>query len=128
MDHRAHQVTDALSSADQVRRTVDLRTLVLGTKKGRGVRADYRVTSAARGERYVWEQRVEETPFEKIVRSAEVAISLEPHDEATAVTLTTSERLKGLSRLGAALMRGAAKRRLDDALEGIDRALVGEGG
>jgi uncharacterized protein YndB with AHSA1/START domain len=103
-------------------------TLVLGTKKGRGVRADYRVTSAARGERYVWEQRVEETPFEKIVRSAEVAISLEPHDEATAVTLTTSERLKGLSRLGAAMMRGAAKRRLDDALEGIDRALVGEGG
>jgi hypothetical protein len=62
------------------------------------------------------------------VRSAEVAISLEPHDEATAVTLTTSERLKGLSRLGAAMMRGAAKRRLDDALEGIDRALVGEGG
>jgi hypothetical protein len=100
-------------------------TLVLGTAKGRGVRADYRVTSAASGERYVWEQRVEETPFERIMRSAEVAISLEPHNGATEVTLTTSERLRGLSRLGSAMMRGAAKRRLDEALEGIDRA-VGE--
>ncbi len=99
---------------------------MLGTAKGRGVRADYKVTSAASGERYVWEQRVQETPFERIMRSAQVAISLEPKNGATAVTLTTSERLRGLARLGAAMMRGAAKRRLDEALEGIDRA-VGEG-
>ncbi len=84
------------------------------------------MTSAASCERYVWEQRVQETPFERIMRSAEVAIALEPQNGATAVTLTTSERLRGLSRLGSAMMRGAAKRRLDDALEGIDRA-VGEG-
>jgi uncharacterized protein YndB with AHSA1/START domain len=101
-------------------------TLVLGTAKGRGVRADYKVTSAAAGERYVWEQRVEETPFERIVRSAEVTLLLEPQDGGTAVTLMTNERLKGLSRLGSTMMRGAAKRRLDEALEGIDRALVGE--
>lgn len=102
-------------------------TLVLGTAKGRGVRADYRATSAAAGERYVWEQRVAETPFEKIMRSAEVAVLLEPSDGGTAVTLQTNERLRGLSRLGSTMMRGAAKRRLDDALEGIDRALVGSG-
>jgi hypothetical protein len=98
---------------------------VLGTAKGRGVRADYRATSAAAGERYVFEQKVAETPFEKIIRSAEVTISLEPVDDATAVTLTTNERLRGLARLGATMMRGAARRRLDEALEGIDRA-VGE--
>ena len=96
---------------------------MLGTAKGRGVRADFRAVSAAAGERYVWEQRVAETPFERIVRSAEVAISLEPEGDATAVTLTTSERLRGLSRLGGAMMRGAAKRRLDEALEGIERAV-----
>ena len=73
----------------------------------------------------MWEQRVAETPFEKHFRSAEVAISLEPEGGATAVTLTTDERLRGLSRLGSAMMRGAAKRRLDEALDGIDRA-VGE--
>ena len=103
-------------------------TLVLGTSKGRGVRADYRATSAAAGERYVFEQRVAETPFEKIMRSAEVAISLESVDDATAVTLTTDERLRGLARLGTSMMRGAAKRRLDEALEGIDRAVGGEPG
>jgi hypothetical protein len=91
------------------------------------VRADYRVVSAAARERYVWEQRVEETPFERIVRSAEIGVRLKPSGDGTEVTLTSEERLKGLSRLGAAMMRGAAKRRLDEALEGIDRALVGEG-
>ena len=100
-------------------------TLVLGTAKGRGVRADYRSVSVAAGERYIWEQRVEETPFERIVRSAEVTVLLEPAGGSTEVTLTSDERLRGLSRLGAAMMRGAAKRRLDEALEGIERALGG---
>ena len=100
---------------------------MLGTAKGRGVRADFRAISAAAGERYVWEQKVEETPFERIVRSAEVAVRLEPQGDSTAVSLTSSERLRGLSRLGSTMMRGATKRRLDEALEGIDRALVGEG-
>lgn len=99
-------------------------TLVLGTAKGRGVRADFRCVSAAPGERYIWRQEVEETPFERIVRSAQVAVALEPRDEGTEVTLTSDERLRGLSRLGSAMMRGAARRRLDEALEGIERALV----
>jgi hypothetical protein len=43
------------------------------------------------------------------------------------VTLTSDESLRGLSRLGASLLRGASKRRLDDALDGIARALVGDG-
>ena len=43
-------------------------TTVLGTERGKGVRADYRCTSAATGERYVWEQEIEGTPFERILR------------------------------------------------------------
>jgi uncharacterized protein YndB with AHSA1/START domain len=100
-------------------------TLVLGTAKGRGVRADYRAVSVAAGERFIFEQRIEETPFERIVRSAEIDVRLEGTGESTEVTLTSDERLRGLSRLGSAMMRGAAKRRLDEALEGIERA-VGE--
>ena len=99
-------------------------TLVLGTTKGRGVRADYRAVSAARGERYVWEQRVAETPFAKIMRTAEVSVALAQADGGTAVTLETNERLRGLARLGSTMMRGAAKRRLDEALEGIERAVA----
>jgi uncharacterized protein YndB with AHSA1/START domain len=102
-------------------------TLVLGTAKGRGVRADFRCVSVAAGERYIWEQRVEETPFERVLRSAGVAVTLEEREEdETEVTLTSEERLRGLSRLGAAMMRGASRRRLDEALEGIERALVGQ--
>ena len=100
-------------------------TLVLGTAKGRGVRADFRCVSVAAGERYIWEQKVEETPFERIVRSAEVAVTLARRDGGTEVTLTSAERLRGLSRLGAAMMRGAARRRLDEALDGIERAVGG---
>jgi hypothetical protein len=99
-------------------------TLVLGTKRGRGVRADFRCTGTTAGERYVWTQDIEGTPFEKILRFAELEITLEDRDHDTAVALTTTERLRGLSRLGSPMMRRATRRRLDEALDGIERALM----
>lgn len=101
-------------------------TLVLGTAQGRSVRADYRAISAAAGERFVWQQLLEGSPFERIVRFAEAGVELADEEGATAVTIYTDERLRGLSRLGSAMMRGAARRRLDEALEGLERA-VGAG-
>ena len=97
---------------------------MLGTERGRGVRADYRCTSAATGERYVWEQEIEGTPFERILRTATLEIEL-AHDEgsATRVRLVSEERLRGLSRLGSPMMRVAIRRRLDEALDGIERAV-----
>jgi uncharacterized protein YndB with AHSA1/START domain len=101
-------------------------TTVLGTERGKGVRADYRCTSAATGERYVWEQEVEGTPFERILRFSRLEIQLgEGKGEGTSVRLASSERLRGLSRLGSPMMRMAIRRRLDEALDGIERA-VGE--
>ena len=97
---------------------------MLGTERGKGVRADYRCTGAAAEERYVWEQEIEGTPFEKILRSAELEIQLEDETEGTLVTLVASERLRGLSRLGSPMMRRATRRRLDEALDGIERALT----
>ena len=102
-------------------------TTVLGTQRGRGVRADYRCTGATEGERYAWEQEIEGTPFEKILRSATLEIRLEPDGGATALTLSGSERLRGLSRLGSPMMRRAMRRRLDEALNGVERALTGAG-
>ena len=98
-------------------------TLVLGTKKGRGVRADYRCTAATEGERCVWTQDIEGTPFQKILRAAEVEIVLAGARGGTAVTLSADERLRGLSRLGSPMMRQATRRRLDEALDGLARAL-----
>jgi uncharacterized protein YndB with AHSA1/START domain len=103
-------------------------TTVLGTERGTGVRADFRCTGATHGARYAWEQEVAGTPFERILKTSRLEIGLDPDAGATRVTLTSEETLRGLSRLGATMMRGATRRRLDEALEGIDRALVGEPG
>jgi uncharacterized protein YndB with AHSA1/START domain len=100
-------------------------TTVLATERGSGVRADFRCTGSEHGERYTWEQEVAGTPFERVLRSSRLEIGLRPQAGCTEVTLTADEALRGLSRLGASMMRGAARRRLDEALGGIDRALVG---
>lgn len=100
-------------------------TKVLETAEGRGVRADYRCLSSAEGERYVWEQQLGGTPFDKHLRSSTVEIGLAPEGDATEVSITASQRLRGLSRLGAPMMRGAQGRTLDEALDGIEAAIGG---
>jgi uncharacterized protein YndB with AHSA1/START domain len=98
-------------------------TKVLTTAEGRGVRADYRCVSAAEPERYVWEQQLEGTPFERHLRESRLEIGLRPAGEGTEVSLTAAQKLRGMSRLGAPMMRGAQGRILDEALEGIRAAL-----
>jgi uncharacterized protein YndB with AHSA1/START domain len=99
-------------------------TTVLGTERGRGVRADFRCTSSAAGERFVWEQDIEGTPFERILRTASLQIELVDGEDAnTRARLTSEERLRGLSRLGSPMMRMATRRRLNEALDGIERAV-----
>lgn len=100
-------------------------TKVLETAEGRGVRADYRCLSSATGERYVWEQELEGTPFARHMRSSTVEIGLRPDAGGTEVSLTSSQALRGLSRLGSPMMRGGQGRVLDEALDGIERALGG---
>src|SRR4051794_3713667 len=51
-------------------------TKVLETAEGRGVRADYRCLSSAERERYVWEQQLTGTPFERHLRSSKIEITL----------------------------------------------------
>jgi uncharacterized protein YndB with AHSA1/START domain len=102
-------------------------TTVLATERGVGVRADFRCVSAARPERYIWEQNLEGTPFERILRGATLEIRLDASGGGTAVTLASREWLRGLSRLGGLMMRRATRRRLDEALDGIELALVANG-
>ena len=101
-------------------------TAVLETERGTGVRADYRCTASTEGARYAWEQELAGTPFDRILRASRLEIALAGDERGTKVTLTSEETLRGLSRLGSSMMRGASRRRLDEALDGIDRALVGE--
>jgi uncharacterized protein YndB with AHSA1/START domain len=101
-------------------------TKVLQTAEGRGVRADYRCLSAAEGERYVWEQQLEGSPFARHLRRSTVEIALSPRGEETEVTLTSTQALRGMSRLGSPMMRGGQGRILEEALEGIEHAVGGE--
>jgi uncharacterized protein YndB with AHSA1/START domain len=102
-------------------------TKVLETAEGRGVRADYRCVSSAEGERYVWEQQLEGTPVAKHLRHSKVEISLGEEDGGTAVALISEQTLRGMSRLGSPMMRGGQGRILEEALDGLERALEPEG-
>ncbi len=99
-------------------------TKVLETSEGRGVRADYRCLSAAENERYVWEQELEGTPFARHLRSSRVEIALRQSDGGTQVDLSSVQSLKGMSRLGSPMMRRGQGAILDEALDGIERALA----
>jgi uncharacterized protein YndB with AHSA1/START domain len=99
-------------------------TKVLETAEGRGVRADYRCLSSAENERYVWEQELEGTPFARHLRSAQVEVGLRPDGEGTKVALSSVQSLRGMSRLGSVMMRRGQRETLDEALDGIERALT----
>ena len=99
-------------------------TKVLETAEGRGVRADFRCVSSAEGERYVWEQELEGTPFERHLKALRVEVRLREWDDGTEVSLTEEQSLKGMSKLGSPLMRRARGDVLDEALDGIERALA----
>jgi uncharacterized protein YndB with AHSA1/START domain len=98
-------------------------TKVLETTEGRGVRADFRCVSSAERERYVWEQELEGTPFERHLKALQVSVGLKERDGGAEVSLTEEQSLKGMSKLGSPLMRRARGDVLDEALDGIERAL-----
>jgi uncharacterized protein YndB with AHSA1/START domain len=99
-------------------------TKVLETSEGRGVRADFRCISSAERERYIWEQELEGTPFERHLKSLQVEVGLRERDGGTEVSLTEEQSLKGMSKLGSPLMRRARGDVLDEALDGIEGALT----
>ncbi|HET7588661.1 MAG TPA: SRPBCC family protein [Solirubrobacterales bacterium] len=99
-------------------------TKVLQTAEGRGVRADFRCVSSAERERYVWQQELEGTPFERHLSSLRVEIGMREREGATKVSLTEEQTLKGMSKLGSPLMRRARGEILNEALDGIERALT----
>ncbi len=107
-------------------------TQVLKTSKGRTVRADFRCTASTAGRRIVWSQQLEGTPFEGFLRDAELEVRLDDAGrnptEATSVTVEGRRRLRGLSRLGSLMMRRATGRTLNQTLDGIERAMVSDGG
>jgi uncharacterized protein YndB with AHSA1/START domain len=97
-------------------------TQVLATAKGKGVRADFRLTTIEPPRLVRWAQELAGTPFERILAAAETTILLVPADgepAATVVTIELRQRLRGWSRFGPFLFRAAARRQLGEALDGL---------
>jgi uncharacterized protein YndB with AHSA1/START domain len=97
-------------------------TLVYGTKKGKGVRADYDLVESDPPRYRAWAQELEDSPFERMFREVYVEVSLEDvGGGSTRVRLAQRQKLRGLSRLGGFLARRAGRRVLDEALDGLER-------
>ncbi|MBV9212990.1 MAG: SRPBCC family protein [Actinobacteria bacterium] len=103
-------------------------TNVLRSPRGRIVRADFTRTASVRPRHLAWRQEVEASPFERVFAEISTEISIEPEGGGEArVELKAIHRLRGRSRFGAFMARRAARRALDQALDGLGRAFGGEG-
>jgi uncharacterized protein YndB with AHSA1/START domain len=104
--------------------TPEAWTNVLASSKGKSLRADFTRVAAEPGRRIAWRQEVEETPFERILSEAITEVTLSPSgNDSTRVELRTRQRPRGWARLGSFLLRRAARRKLEEALDGLERAV-----
>jgi uncharacterized protein YndB with AHSA1/START domain len=119
-------------------------TEVMKTRKGKLVRADFRVATCDEAERtLVWEQLLERTPFARVLQSAETQVWLEPAQAGapstgeqqrggTIVSIELRQEMAGYSqssglftgfsaRFGSPMVRRAARATIDEALDGLER-------
>ncbi|HTU80103.1 MAG TPA: SRPBCC family protein [Solirubrobacteraceae bacterium] len=100
-------------------------TEVMKTKKGKLVRADFNLVDADRATHTLrWRQRLDGTPFARVLAASETEVRLTPAAgaAATVVTLELRQTATGLfSRLGGYLLRRAARATLHDALDALER-------
>jgi uncharacterized protein YndB with AHSA1/START domain len=111
---RVHRVEDVSEGAF---------TEVMKTAKGKLVRADFELlrSDSERGS-LTWSQRVEGTPFARVLRSAETEVALAATADGTKVTIELRQTLSGmLPKLGGFIVRRAALETLDEALNGLER-------
>ena len=96
-------------------------TEVFKTKRGRPVRADFRVVASEAPTTRAWEQEVAGTPFERVLSASVIEMTLAPATGGTEVTISHAQKLRGYSRTGGFLLRRATAARLDEALDGLAR-------
>jgi uncharacterized protein YndB with AHSA1/START domain len=102
-------------------------TQVFKTRRRRTVRADFRLlASEPPGGEYTsghraWTQEVVGTPFEPVLHESITEVVVEPEGEGSRVTIAQRQRLRGYTKTGALAMRLATAKRLDEALEGLER-------
>jgi uncharacterized protein YndB with AHSA1/START domain len=99
----------------------DRFTQVFKTKRGRPVRADFRVVESEPPWRRAWEQEIAGTPFARVLNESVITVALEPMGGGTQVAIAQMQKLRGYSRTGGLLLRRATADKLDEALDGLAR-------
>jgi carbon monoxide dehydrogenase subunit G len=98
-------------------------TTVLRSERGRALRADWRLEVSEPGRR-AWAQELEGTPFAKVLAHRRVEVRVEPAGEGAKVTIELRQRGRRLARFGSFMLRRAARRELDGALDGLAKAVT----
>ena len=98
-------------------------TVVLGRVGGRGVRADQTLEASEPERLRRWALIVPGSPFARIVSSSVTEARLEPGAGTVTMTLALEQKPAGWARLGRPMLRRAAERQLDAALDGMARCV-----
>ena len=106
--------------------TAEAFTEVLRASGGKLVRADFELAECDElARRLRWEQRVEDSPFARLLKSAHTTVSLAQAGAPgarTAVTIELTQTLRGFSaRFGGFMVRKAAAATIEEALDGLER-------
>jgi len=99
--------------------TSEAWTTVLGSPRGKAVRADYTRVAAEPFSRLVWRQEVDESPFERILAEAVTTVELAPEEGGTRVAIALDQKSRGWARLAPLQLRRAGLRQVEGALEGL---------
>jgi carbon monoxide dehydrogenase subunit G len=96
-------------------------TTVLRSERGRALRADWRLEASEAGRR-AWAQELEGTPFAKVLAFRRVEVRVEAAGDGSRVEIELSQRGRRMARFGSFMLRRAARKELDGALDALARA------
>ena len=97
-------------------------TTVLRSERGRAMRADWRLEASDAPARRAWAQELDGTPFAKVLAYRRVEVRLVRAGEGTRVTIELRQRGRRMARFGSIMLRRAARKELEGALDGLARA------
>jgi uncharacterized protein YndB with AHSA1/START domain len=107
----------------------DRFTQVFTSKRGRSVRVDFRLLQSQPPEpgeaephaQRSWEQEIPGSPFERVLSESVIAVAIAPDGTGTRITIEQRQKLRGSSKTGGFLLRRATRKKLDEALDGLER-------
>jgi len=97
-------------------------TVLASPKGGKLLRADFSLVASEHPRLRSWRHEVAASPFEHVLTDSVTDIRLEPVEGGrTEVKISEQMGLRGFSRLGGGQVKRAAQRKIDRALDGLER-------